>query len=209
MRTSGLPPTVLLVFALAGGACRTASPPAPIVQPGRRASRAAPSPQPRPLRLSFTPADVEFMQGMIRHHAQAIEMVDLLTTRHSDDMRKLGQRIELSQADEIKMMREWLEARGQEGPPSKARAAWRACPSHAMGAMLMPGMLTGEEMDRLAAAKGPTFDRLFLECMIQHHAGALTMVEGSVRDAWRRRRTRTCSRSPRMSTRISGWRSRG
>jgi uncharacterized protein (DUF305 family) len=84
-------------------------------------------------------------------------------------MRKLALRIEVSQADEIKMMQEWLTRRGQPLPDPPAH--------HAHGATLMPGMLTAEEMGRLAEAKGATFDRLFLEFMIKHHEGALTMVK--------------------------------
>ena len=84
-------------------------------------------------------------------------------------MRKLAQRIEVSQADEIKMMQGWLTRRGQKLPDPHAH--------HAPGATLMPGMLTAEEMARLAAAKGAEFDRLFLELMIKHHEGALTMVQ--------------------------------
>lgn len=110
------------------------------------------------------------MQGMIHHHAQALDMVTLLKARTaSDDMRKLGLRIELSQDDEIKMMRRWLEVRGQEVPGEHAH--------HMPGAPLMPGMLTPQEMDTLAAAKGVEFDRRFLEFMIKHHAGALIMVD--------------------------------
>jgi uncharacterized protein (DUF305 family) len=84
-------------------------------------------------------------------------------------MKKLGLRIELSQDDEIKMMQGWLRARGQEVTEVHAH--------HAHGATLMPGMLTTEEMDRLEAAAGVEFDRLFLELMIKHHQGALIMVE--------------------------------
>jgi uncharacterized protein (DUF305 family) len=121
-------------------------------------------------RVSFTQADVRFMQGMIGHHAQALEMTALLASRTgSDDMRKLAQRIEISQADEIKMMQEWLQHRGQPLPDPHAH--------HAPGATLMPGMLTPAEMERLAAAKGAAFDRLFLEFMIRHHEGALVMVK--------------------------------
>lgn len=110
------------------------------------------------------------MQGMIGHHAQAVEMTTLLSSRtNSDEMRMLGQRIEVSQTDEIKMMQEWLKDRRQEVPSEHAH--------HAHGAKLMPGMLTAEEMARLAAAKGPEFDRLFLEFMIKHHHGALVMVQ--------------------------------
>jgi uncharacterized protein (DUF305 family) len=119
--------------------------------------------------VQFTDADVKFMQGMIGHHAQAIEMTALLYSRtNRDDMRALAKRIDISQADEINMMKHWLEVRGQEVPNEHAH--------HMHGAALMPGMLTQEEMDRLAAAKGDEFDRLFLEGMIKHHGGALTMV---------------------------------
>jgi uncharacterized protein (DUF305 family) len=120
--------------------------------------------------IQHSAADVQFMQGMIHHHAQALDMTALVGTRTaSEDMRKLALRIELSQADEIKMMQRWLEVRGQEAPGEHAH--------HMPGALLMPGMLTTEEMDLLAAAKGIHFDRLFLEFMIKHHAGALIMVD--------------------------------
>lgn len=109
------------------------------------------------------------MQGMIGHHAQAVEMVALLDSRTTrEDMRMLGLRIEVSQSDEIRMMQKWLEARGQPLPSPNAH--------HGEGAILMPGMLTSEEMARLAEARGPAFDRLFLEGMIKHHQGALRMV---------------------------------
>ena len=121
-------------------------------------------------KVQHTEADVRFMQGMIGHHAQALEMIELLRTRtESDDMRKLALRIEVSQADEIEMMKEWLRRRGAALPDPHAH--------HAHDAALMPGMLTAEQMARLAAAKGREFDRLFLEYMIQHHEGALTMVK--------------------------------
>jgi uncharacterized protein (DUF305 family) len=120
-------------------------------------------------KVGYTAADVHFMQGMIRHHAQALEMTDLLRTRTQDEeMRTLARRIELSQADEIKMMQRWLEVRGQTAPAEHA---------HDMhGDALMPGMLTPEEMNRLAAATASAFDRLFLADMIRHHEGALVMV---------------------------------
>ncbi len=153
-----------------------ANPPdtAPIVQPGApgQASHAVTPEKAADLsHVSFTPADVKFMQGMIAHHAQAVEMTQLLATRtESDDMRKLAKRIELSQVDEIGMMQQWLRARGQEVPSEHAH--------HMMhDGMLMPGMLTQDEMAKLAAAKGPEFDRLFLIGMIKHHGGALTMVK--------------------------------
>ena len=121
-------------------------------------------------RVLFTEADVRFMQGMIGHHAQALEMTALLPSRtNSDEMRKFAKRIEVSQADEIKMMQGWLTARGQPLPDPHAH--------HAHGAALMPGMLSAEEMARLADAKGEEFDRLFLRFMIKHHDGALVMVK--------------------------------
>ncbi|MCC7242955.1 MAG: DUF305 domain-containing protein [Acidobacteria bacterium] len=120
-------------------------------------------------KVGFTEADVKFMQGMIGHHQQAIEMAVLLPSRTSrEDMKLLARRIEVSQADEIQMMQGWLRARGQTLPDPHAH--------HLHGATLMPGMLTMEEMVRLEAAGGVEFDRLFLEGMITHHGGALTMV---------------------------------
>jgi uncharacterized protein (DUF305 family) len=109
------------------------------------------------------------MQGMIGHHAQALEMVALLRSRtNREDMRLLARRIELSQADEITLLQRWLQMRGDQVPDAHAH--------HAAGATLMPGMLTPEEMGRLEAATGQEFDRLFLEFMVKHHEGALVMV---------------------------------
>ncbi len=109
------------------------------------------------------------MQGMIGHHAQALEMTALLPARTGrEGMRLLAQRIEVSQADEIRMMQGWLKARGVAAPDPGAH--------HHTGA-LMPGMLTADDMARLSAASGADFDRLFLEFMIKHHDGALVMVK--------------------------------
>ena len=160
--------------ALAGASCRSAGgPPAPIVQPGAPgdATRVVTAEQAADAsRVQFTPADVRFMQGMFGHHAQAVEMTALLATRtESDEMRKLARRIEVSQTDEMAMMKDWLTARGQPLPDPHAH--------HAGDSALMPGMLTAAEMQRLAAAKGAEFDRLFLQGMIKHHGGALTMVQ--------------------------------
>jgi len=145
---------------------------APIVQPGApgEASRVITSETAAGLkRPAPSAADVHFMQGMMAHHAQAIEMTELLKTRsRSPDMKKLAERIEVSQADEIRMMREWLDGQGAAVPSEHAH--------HAPGAPLMPGMLTSEEMGRLSAASGEAFDRLFLAYMITHHEGALVMV---------------------------------
>jgi uncharacterized protein (DUF305 family) len=166
---------ILLTAIWTAGACRPArvEKPAPLIQPGApgEPSRTITAEQATDLsKVQHTPADAKFMQGMIGHHAQALEMTELLRTRtSSDDMRKLALRIELSQADEIEMMKSWLSQRGEALPDPHAH--------HAHGAALMPGMLTQEEMTRLAAAKGPEFDRLFLEFMIKHHEGALIMVK--------------------------------
>jgi uncharacterized protein (DUF305 family) len=120
--------------------------------------------------VQATKADIEFMQGMIHHHLQAIDMTNLLAQNtQSEDMRKLGLRMSLSQTDEIKMMRRWLEVRGQDAPDDHA--------NHLPGAPMMPGMLSADEMAQLAAAKSKEFDILFLHGMIKHHTGALVMVD--------------------------------
>jgi len=173
------PLAIVLLAACAGPSCRSAAPAAgrpapapPIVQPGApgQPSRVIDAAHASDLsQVQYTGADIKFMQGMIGHHAQAIEMVALAATRAaSDGLRKLALRIDVSQKDEMQMMREWLLARGQQIPDPRAH--------HMMGATLMPGMLTPEEMARLAAATGTEFDRLFLEGMIKHHAGAIAMV---------------------------------
>ena len=125
--------------------------------------------------------DVEFMQGMIMHHGQAVEMTALIASHSTNkELRLLGDRISHSQADEMRFMRRWLITRGQstEMPMPKMDMSM---PGMNMGGMsqpmLMPGMLTPEQMAALANAKGKEFDRLFLEGMIQHHGGALTMVK--------------------------------
>jgi uncharacterized protein (DUF305 family) len=143
----------------------------PVVRPGapgQPSRELSASERPTTVSAKHSPADTKFMQGMIGHHAQAVEMVDLLKTRtEREDMRMLGMRIEVSQNDEIKMMKRWLEERGEAIPSEHA---------HHMPGGMMPGMLTDEEMTRLRAAKGAEFDRLFLEGMIRHHGGALVMV---------------------------------
>ena len=116
---------------------------------------------------TFTAADVEFVQMMIPHHEQALEMTALVPSRtERDDLPLLAERIEVSQTDEITQMRRWLDGRGQ------------AATSHDHGdGQLMPGMLTPEEMSQLSDARGAEFDELFLQYMIRHHEGAVVMVE--------------------------------
>jgi uncharacterized protein (DUF305 family) len=117
-----------------------------------------------------TEADVWFMQGMIHHHGQALEMTDLVPARHrSDDIVLIARRIELSQRTEIVRMKQWLRAHDERVPGGPAH-------DHASMGPLMPGMLTTAQFDRLEAVRGAQFDRLFLELMIQHHRGALVMV---------------------------------
>ena len=130
-------------------------------------------------RTTFTAGDAAFMQHMIVHHAQAVEMVELLQTRGANaSVRRLGQRIAIGQQAEMDLMRDWLAERGQ--PLEMAGMDHSAHAGHAMPAAdtpLMPGMLSPARMQALAAAVGPAFDRLFLEGMVQHHQGALDMVD--------------------------------
>jgi uncharacterized protein (DUF305 family) len=121
-------------------------------------------------------ADVQFMQGMIMHHAQAIEMTALIPTHsQNQDLRLLGARISSSQQDEIKFMKRWLAAR--EEPVSLAMPGMPGMDRSGKPMPLMPGMLTPQQMKALRAAQGAKFDRLFLTGMIQHHNGALIMVK--------------------------------
>jgi uncharacterized protein (DUF305 family) len=121
-------------------------------------------------------AEVEFMQGMIMHHSQAVEMTALISSHtENKDLRLLGARISSSQADEIKFMKRWLAARGESISMPMAGMQNMGSSAHTMP--LMPGMLTPEQMDALRKAKGIDFDHLFLAGMIQHHNGALTMVK--------------------------------
>lgn len=157
--------------------------PAPpiVVQPG------APGKPTRTLPLSTrarlpprSPKDMEFMQGMIMHHAQAVEMTALIESHtENKDLRLLGARISKSQSAEIKFMKRWLEARGESvsppmpGMPSMDMSGMSMSSHH----MLMPGMLTTKQMNALRKAKGAEFHHLFLTGMIQHHNGALIMVK--------------------------------
>jgi uncharacterized protein (DUF305 family) len=121
-------------------------------------------------------ADVEFMQGMIMHHQQAVEMTAWIPTHTENaELRTLGARISRSQSDEIKFMRRWLATRGEA--TSMAMPGMPDMDMSGKPMALMPGMLTPEQMEALRKAKGAEFDRLFLQGMIQHHGGALTMVK--------------------------------
>ena len=113
-------------------------------------------------------ADVVFMQGMIPHHAQALEMAALVGARNARrEVRLMAERIEVSQRDEIRWMRQWLADHGAEAPGEHAHHGTHAA---------MVGMATPAQMAGLAAATGSAFDRLFFELMIRHHEGALSMA---------------------------------
>jgi len=120
------------------------------------------------------------MQGMIMHHAQAVEMTALIeSSTQNKDLRLLGARISHSQSEEIRFMKRWLEARGESTEMPMPKMSGMDMPGMDMSRqpMLMPGMLTQKQMEALKKAKGSEFDQLFLTGMIQHHNGALIMVK--------------------------------
>ena len=128
-------------------------------------------------RLPYTDADVDFMAGMIPHHAQAVVMAGWAPSHGARaDVGVLCERIVVAQRDEIAMMQTWLRDRGQFGPDA-ASTRHRMKMNGVEHDMLMPGMLTDEEMAALDRARGPEFDRLFLVGMIKHHQGAIDMVD--------------------------------
>ena len=121
-------------------------------------------------------AEVDFMQGMIMHHAQAVEMTAMIPSHTGNKgLRLLGARIRSSQMDEIKLMKRWLAVHGE--PASMEMPGMRGMDKSGHPMPLMPGMLTPQQMDALRKAKAADFDHLFLAGMIQHHNGALTMVK--------------------------------
>lgn len=151
-----------------------------VVQPGApgQPSRTLPS----NTRAKLPPRskkDVEFMQGMIMHHEQAVEMTALIESRTTNKkLRLLGERISHSQAEEIGFMRRWLESRGESTAMQMPDMEGMDMSRHKQIMYLyMPGMLSPKQMDALKKAKGARFDRLFLTGMIQHHEGALIMVK--------------------------------
>jgi uncharacterized protein (DUF305 family) len=192
----GLISAALLFLSAATAAGQQAKPTtgsAPIVQPGapgRSSKTLSPATADTPPRAP-TEADVSFMRGMIMHHSQAVEMTELLRSRsRSRDLQALGERISISQTDEIQYMKQWLEDRRQPvsmghghmdhtSDKKETGATDHASTDHMdMGSIpLMPGMLTPQQMNALSQATGPSFDHLFLTGMIQHHTGALVMVQ--------------------------------
>ena len=183
---SFLQKSFLVVFAIAIFLSSSvyAQPDTPVVvQPGApgKPTRKLP-PATRAKLPPVSPKDVEFMQGMIHHHAQAVEMVALMKERTDNEkLLLLGARISQSQAEEIKFMERWLEVRGQKTsmqmPKMKGMDKKKMSKHDHQQMMMMPGMLTPKQMKALAAAKGAEFDKLFLTGMIQHHEGALVMVD--------------------------------
>ena len=178
---------LIAAFAIAGSyslpACAQQTNPATpvVVQPGApgQPTQTLPS-STRAILPPRSPKDVEFMQGMIMHHAQAVEMTALIeSSTQNKELRLLGARISHSQSEEIKFMRRWLEARGEPTETPMPKMSGMDMPGMDMSKqpMLMPGMLTPKQMDALRKAKGAEFDQLFLTGMIQHHSGALIMVK--------------------------------
>lgn len=148
-----------------------------IVQPGApgEPSKTLPSTT-RPSLPPLSAADVSFMQGMIMHHSQAVEMTALIPSHtQNKEIRSLGAKISSSQADEIRMMERWLAVRGQ--PTSMAMPGMPDMDMSGKAMAPMPGMLTPKQMEALRNARGAEFDYLFLTGMIQHHGGALIMVK--------------------------------
>ncbi|WP_051257204.1 DUF305 domain-containing protein [Brevundimonas aveniformis] len=168
------------LFALvAAGAAQAQSTP-PIVQPGAPGQASRVLEAQAAARISdnrYSDDDVAFMQGMMVHHQQAVDMTALIDGRtNNPEIIAMGQRIRASQDDEIAFMRAWLTERGQTAPMVGAAHAGHMDHS-AMDHSTMQGMASPEHMAALAAASGVEFDRLFLDLMIRHHAGAVTMVE--------------------------------
>jgi uncharacterized protein (DUF305 family) len=168
----------VIAFGSSAHATQTASASQPVVvQPGApgKPSKTLP-PSTKGTLPARSQADVDFMQGMIMHHEQAVEMTALIPS-HTDnkDLRLLGAKISSSQSDEIKFMQRWLAARGES--TSMAMPGMSGMDASGKPMALMPGMLTPQQMEALRNAKGAEFDRLFLVGMIQHHNGALIMVK--------------------------------
>jgi uncharacterized protein (DUF305 family) len=180
LRTGIVAVTVLSCWFSLPVYAQESAPPPVVVQPGApgEPTKTLP-PSTRATLPPSSTADVEFMQGMIMHHAQAVEMTALIDSHtQNKDLRLLGARISHSQSDEIRFMKRWLAVRGE--PISDAMPAMPVMDmsGHRMATpALMPGMLTPRQMEALRKSKGQAFDHLFLTGMIQHHNGALIMVK--------------------------------
>jgi uncharacterized protein (DUF305 family) len=145
--------------------------------PQQSTQPAEPKARPDLVRQPYSEADVEFMAGMIPHHAQAVVMAGWAPSHGArPDVRVLCERILVGQRDEIEFMRTWLRDRGETVPAANA-THHRMKMNGVEHDMLMPGMLSPEEMERLDKARGAEWDRLFLTGMIRHHEGAIKMVD--------------------------------
>lgn len=167
---------LVCVLSLTVAAQQAEPKPPVIVQPGApgQPTRSLPSTT-RAVLPPYSPADVQFMQHMIVHHAQAVEMTALIESHtRNKNLLSLGERISRSQSDEMKFMKRWLKVRGESTAPPAHAMHGMDLPDHQM---LMPGMLSAKQMDALKKAKDSEFDNLFLTGMIQHHNGALIMVK--------------------------------
>lgn len=185
MSTSYKRSTATILIVIAASACATAKTqtsaaapvtPKAVISPESEAAAIAQA-RTDSIRRPYTAADVQFMSGMIHHHAQAIVMARWAPSHGaSPSVQRLADRIINAQQDEIQTMQSWLRDRRQPVPDATATGM-----KMNMGGMehemLMPGMLTEEQMKQLDAARGPEFDRLFLTYMIQHHKGAVSMVK--------------------------------
>lgn len=136
-----------------------------------------PAPRPDLVRQPYSAADVDFMAGMIPHHAQAVLIAGWAESRGARrDVRVLCERMVVGQRDEIEFMRNWLRDRGEAVPAANA-THHRMKMNGVEHDMLMPGMLTPADLAQLDKARGPEWDRLFLTFMTRHHEGALKMVD--------------------------------
>ncbi len=171
--------SAVLLLMLGAAACSQAphAPGTPAPQSQATSAASAGAAQADSVRRAYTPADVEFMTHMIAHHAQAITMAGWAPTHEgSPSVDRLAERIINAQQDEIATMQQWLRNRNLPVPEPDP-AGVRMTMDGGDHVTLMPGMLTPDQMSQLGAARGPEFDRLFLTFMIQHHQGALTMVQ--------------------------------
>jgi uncharacterized protein (DUF305 family) len=178
LRSGGAAALLLLLSACAGGGAPAASP-APVASPPGEPGELPPllgavaTSFERP---GHVPADVAFMHGMIPHHAQALRMAALVPDRTSNrQLHIMAERMAVAQGDEIQLMLRLARGRGRARPPSDGGDD-HGHHGHGAHEVLMPGMLTEEDFEALAAARGDAFDRLFLELMIRHHEGAVIMV---------------------------------
>ena len=152
------------------GAAQTGAPP--------QAARPDPKPRPDLVAYPYRAADVEFMQGMIPHHAQAVLMAGWAPSHGaSKQVALMCERMLVSQRDEIEWMRNWLRDRGQYVPARDATHHKMKMAGGMEHDMLMPGMLSDDELKQLDKARGTEWDKQFLQFMIKHHEGALKMVD--------------------------------